>query len=164
MVAASLHTFSACLNDALDVRRDRAFWPRRPIPSGQVAWSRAVVLALMGLLIALASAVGLSEASSLMCLLTAAAILFYNAAGKFVPAVGIVTVGLVHALNMLIPNPRAEFLWPLWLTMTHVTACGAIAYWLEGKRPALKPAQTTWLWAAWAFLHVGDDRVHGVAR
>ncbi len=151
VVAAGLFAYGAAINDGLDSRHDSAFWPRRPIPAGRMTGSWALVVAIMGLLSALAAAVCLGKASSFLCVVAAAAILFYNTAGKFVPAVGIVLVGLIHALNMWIVNPRLGFAWPIWLNMTHVIAAGAIAHRLESKRPRLRAGQVAGLWAGWSF-------------
>ena len=151
IMAAGLFVYGATLNDRLDHRHDSAFWPRRPIPSGGITGSHAFVVSVSCLLVALGAAVCLGRASAFLCLITAAAILFYNVAGKFFPALGIVSMGLIYAINMWIANPNLGFAWPIWLNMTHVMACSAVAYRLESKRPHLRAEQISRLWAGWAF-------------
>jgi len=52
---------------------------------------------------------------------------------------------------MFMPNVEAGFVWPLWLAMTHVVACSAIAYRLDGKRPPLSGVHIWALCGGWVF-------------
>lgn len=151
IASAGLHTYGIALNDVLDARHDRLFSPDRPIPAGRVGATSGIVLALINLFLAIAASTFLGPVSVLLCLATAAAILFYDAAGKFLPAVGIIALGLIRAVNMFIPNPGVGFVFPVWLTMTHVLICAAVAHHIGGKRPRLRPADLGWLCAGWAF-------------
>jgi 4-hydroxybenzoate polyprenyltransferase len=150
-VAAGLAVYGMALNDVVDARRDRTFAPLRPIPSGRVGLPTAVIVAMLGLLTALTASVGFGDAAILLALVAAAGVLFFNAAGKFMPAIGIITLGLIHVVNMVIPNPALGFAWPLWLTMSHVMACAASAHFLEGKRPRLRNADVWLIVAGWGF-------------
>jgi 4-hydroxybenzoate polyprenyltransferase len=139
------------LNDALDARHDRAFAPERPIPAGRVTQRAALALALGCLLAAGLAAVPLGPASMLMTLIAAGAIVFYNFTGRFMPAVGIVTLGVIQGLVMAIPNPGFTFGWPAALAVTHVMGCEAGRYRLAGKRPSLSGRRSTWLLMGWMF-------------
>lgn len=151
VASAGLYVYGRALNDVMDSRHDRAFWPQRPIPAGQLQRGWAITLGVASLLAAVLAAIFLGREPSLVCLATAAAILFFNAAARFFPAVGLVLIGLIHAAGMLLPNPRLGFIWPVWLGMTHVTICSAIVYWLAGKRPRLHAGHLWALGAGWLY-------------
>jgi hypothetical protein len=151
VVAGGLAVFMLALNDVLDARHDRAFAPTRPIPSGKITQRLALALAMAGLLSALGASVAFGPVSVEIALVAASAIVFYNVAGRFVPSVGIVTLGLVLGLMMVIPNPRLAFAWPILLTMTHVIATATLRYFLAGKRPRLTPINGWGICVGWAF-------------
>ena len=151
VIAAGLGLFMIVLNDALDARHDRAFEPDRPIPSGKVTQRAALGLAMFGLLLALGASVALGPLSMFIALATAAAIVFYNVAGRFVPAVGIVTLGLAMAVASLIPNPNLAFAWPVLLVMTYTIAAATLRHVLAAKRPALTPINGWGILIGWAF-------------
>lgn len=150
LVAVGLFAYGASLNDVLDARHDSAFSPGRPIPAGRIRPGQAIVVTVGTLLLAVLAGASFGAWGLRLTLLTAVGILFYNAAGKFIPAVGFVTVGLVHAIHMLIPDVSLTFLLPVWLVMTHTTAIAAGAYLLEGKRP--RPRRSSWAWTTAGWL------------
>ncbi|MCA9285364.1 MAG: hypothetical protein KDA22_09130 [Phycisphaerales bacterium] len=137
VVAVGLFGFGAALNDLLDARHDTAFSPDRPIPAGRIRTGQVAVVTIGSLLVAMVGATALGQTSLLITALTAGGILFYNATAKHIPAVGLVTIGLVHALHMLIPNEHLAFMLPVWLVMTHAVLIAAAVYRLEDKRPRL---------------------------
>ena len=137
VVAIGMCGFAASLNDTVDARHDATFHPSRPIPSGWISIAQAVVLMVCSLLLALLATSFLGTWPVQMGLLTAAAILFYNIVGKHVPAVGLVTVGLIYASHMLIANIELTFTLPVWMVMTHAMICATAVYLLEDKRPRL---------------------------
>jgi 4-hydroxybenzoate polyprenyltransferase len=141
VVAVGLFAYTASLNDILDVRHDSAFSPQRPIPAGRIRASQATVVAIAALIISVLGSAGFSGTGQVwavcLTLLTAAGLLFYNAAGRFIPPVGIVTVGLIHAVHMFIPNHQLTFVLPVWLIMTHAMVIAALVHVLEDKRPML---------------------------
>jgi hypothetical protein len=130
-------SFAASLNDTVDARHDATFHPSRPIPSGWISIAQAVVLMVCSLLLALLATSFLGTWPVQMGLLTAAAILFYNIVGKHIPAVGLVSVGLIYASHMLIANIELTFTLPVWMVMTHAMICATAMYLLEAKRPRL---------------------------
>lgn len=151
VIAVGLGVFMMALNDALDARHDRAFEPDRPIPSGRVTQRAALGLAMAGLLVALGAAVTLGSLSMIVALIAVGAIVFYNFTGRFVPAVGIITLGLVMGTMALIPNPRLSFAWPILLMMTHTIAMATVRHWLAGKRPKLSPINGWGICVGWVF-------------
>lgn len=137
VVALGLFAFGASLNDLLDARHDTAFSPDRPIPAGRIRASQAVVVTVGALLAALLAALAFGDGGLLLAALAAAGILFFNAVGKHIPAVGLITIGLIHAATMAVPDIRIAFTLPIWLVVTHAVAVATGVYILEGKRPTL---------------------------
>lgn len=139
LVAFGLFAFGASLNDLLDVRHDSAFSPDRPIPAGRIRSSQAVVVSVAALLAAMVSATAFGQSGLLLAAVTALGILFYNAAGKYIPAIGLVTIAAVHSTHMFIPNGSLAFTLPVWLVSSHAMAIAAIVHHLEEKRPPISP-------------------------
>ncbi|MCH7848917.1 MAG: UbiA family prenyltransferase [Planctomycetes bacterium] len=158
VVAIGLFAYGASLNDVLDVRHDAAFSPQRPIPAGRIKLGQAVVVTIGALIIAVLGGAALGTWALWITLLTAAGILFYNAAGKYIPAIGLVTIGLVHVTHMLIPNVQLHFTWPVWLVMTHAMAIATAVHVLEEKRPRLTLRGSLGAllgWTFWSALVIG---------
>lgn len=160
LYALGLFAFANALGDTLDARRDRALYPDRPIPSGRLSIETATTLVAISLLIAILGASLLGQPAVFMCLLTAFAIWFYHAAGKFIPSVGLVSLGLIYGAHMMIANPNLIFVWPVLLVMAHALLLGAITHRLGQKRPVLTRSVLITAAAGWAFwtgvlLYVG---------
>lgn len=163
ILAIGLFAYAMALNDILDIRRDRALYPERPIPSGRISLDTAVALIAASLIISTLAALLLGTAAAAMCLLVAASILIYNTSLKYLPSIGLVLLGLIYAAHMLIPNIRLQFVWPVWLAMTHALLIGALTHHLLAKRPALTPpilslAAAGWLFWSLVLLAVGWRR------
>lgn len=155
IIAVGLFAYGASLNDVLDVRHDAAFSPERPIPAGRIRFGQAIVVTVGALIVAMLGAALLNDMGAVgMTALTATGVLFYNAAGKYIPAVGITTVGLIHASHMLIPNYQLGFTLPVWLVMTHAMVIAAIVHHLEEKRPRLRTRGILAVAIAWAVWSV----------
>lgn len=137
IIATGLFTFGASLNDLLDARYDKAFSPDRPLPSGRIKPATVGMLIAGALIAALLGAIPFGTGALVLTLIVAAGVLFYNATGKHVPAVGVVLIGVMTALHMLIPNYELTFTLPVWLTMTHAMAITLAIYLLVRKRPYL---------------------------
>jgi hypothetical protein len=170
LVALGLFAFGAALNDILDVRRDRALRPDRPLPAGRISLEAAVALVVLTLLAAVLGATAFGTPAVLLTLVLLAAIFIFNVAARFIPALGLVILGLVYSGHMLIPNINLRFLWPVWLVMTHALAVGAAAHIMANKVPRLSPramvaAGMGWLfWSAVIFWLQWrrDDRPEGL--
>lgn len=164
VIAVGLFAYGASLNDVMDVRHDATFTPDRPIPAGRIGHAQAMVVTVGSLIIAVLAAAWIGTWSVCITLLVAAGLLFYNATGKYIPAVGVVTMGLVHAGHMFIPAEDLSFTWPVWMVMTHATAVAAIVHVLEDKRPRFDRrgvvlAVTGWLF--WSLVLLWMARAGG---
>lgn len=137
ILGIGLSTYGGALNDVFDANRDTTFAPNRPIPSGRISAQTAAIIGFASLLSALLVAAVLDQTVLLVTLFCAAAILFYNAAAKYVPGVGLFTLGVVYASEMLILNLGLRFVWPIMLVVGHAMIVQASAYRLEQKRPRL---------------------------
>lgn len=142
-MSLGLYGFGMVSNDIVDLRRDRYLAPHRPLPSGRIGLLAAHLLAgillLVGLGCGLTFAVMQRGTISAMFFLawTVLLIVFYNIAGKFVGAVGIVTLGLIRFFHASVAQPHLGVVWHPLLLMDHVILVTALCYVLEGKRPRL---------------------------
>jgi hypothetical protein len=158
VVAIGLFAYGAALNDVLDVRHDSAFSPERPIPAGRIRIGQAIVVTIGSLIVAVLASNVFGDWALSITLLTAAGILFYNAAGKYIPPVGVVTIGLIHAAHMFIPNHELSFTLPVWLVMTHAMAIAVVVHYLEDKRPRFSRrglAAVVAGWVCWSVVILG---------
>ncbi len=165
-VSAGLFAFAASLNDLLDLRHDSAFSPERPIPAGRIRSSQAAIIAVGSLLVAVASAVPFGSGGLLLTVLTAGAILFYDAAGKHVPTVGVLLAGLIHSAHMMIANVELAFTIPVWLIFTHRVVVASLVHTYEQKRPILNRKGFFVIgigWLAWSALILGMGAGRGSA-
>jgi len=153
VISFGLYGFGMSLNDLLDARHDRIFAPRRPIPSGRIRPRTAIIVSLFLLMLSLFAAallgmlsINLSNLQRLadlipwpfvFALATAILILFYDAAGKYLGGLGILTLGAIRGLHCLVGNPRTPLLFLSLFLLTHVFFVSLLAYRLENKRPRL---------------------------
>jgi 4-hydroxybenzoate polyprenyltransferase len=145
LLSIGLYGFGMSLNDIIDRRRDRQMSPSRPIPSGRIGLATAhVVCAILALLALVCGEIystgvwGL-RISLVLVVFTMALITFYDFAGKYLVAPGLITLGLIRFFHETIAAPSLPVLWhPLFL-LNHVTILSAVAYQWEQKRPVLKP-------------------------
>lgn len=161
--AIGLFTFATALNDTLDVRRDRAINPDKPLASGRLSLETAVGVVAGSLLLAVLGSTVLGLPAVLMCLFSTFTILVHNTAARFVPQIGLVTLGLVYGAHMMTANAYLVFVWPVLLVMAHALLLGAVTHRLEGKRPrltrpVLAAAALGWLFWSGVLLYVGAMR------
>ena len=158
-VSVGLYGFGMSLNDIIDRRRDAQISPHRPLPSGRLGLGAAHLVC--GALIALAAGAGayyslLAEnrwMSLVLVVWTGMLIAFYDLAGKYLVALGLLTLGLIRLFHALVPDPHVPLLWhPLWL-LNHVTILSTVAYGWEEKRPTL--TRRHW-WAVLGGLAAAD--------
>ncbi len=151
VVSTGLYGFGMCLNDLMDIRRDRIFAPRRPLPSGRIQPRTAIVICIMLLMLSFVAAATMGAIdlyfenervfipwSVIFAVATAVLIVFYDAASKYLGGLGLVTLGAIRALHCLIANPKTPLLFLSMFLLTHVIIVSFIAYRMEGKRPRLK--------------------------
>ncbi len=153
-VALGFYAFAMVANDMMDYRRDRSLHPDRPLPAGRISLEAALGLTASTMLLAMFGAALLGSESVLLAILTAAAILLFNASAKFLPSIGLVLLGLIYAAHMLIANPELLFLWPVWLAMTHALAVGAFTHHLAGRRPTLQRRSMLLATVGWLFWSI----------
>lgn len=138
LIPAGLGIFGIGFNDLLDLKHDRTFRPASPLAAGRVSITTAAMLAVAFLLVALGAASFLGSLSTFLCIMTAGAILFFNICGKFLPATGLISMGLIRVMTMFICVPRMGFAWPACMTMAHIIICMALAYAVQGRRPRMR--------------------------
>ena len=151
LMALGLYAFGACLNDLLDLKRDRAARPDRPLASGRLSPETAMTLTLCTLLASVAGAACFGTAAVLMQLLVACAVLAFNVAGRFVPGIGLPLLGLIYGGHMLVPNVYLHFVWPVWMIMTHALVVGAVAHIMGRRVPRLSVRAGVAAVIGWAF-------------
>lgn len=149
--ALGLFAYAAALNDVLDFRRDRTFHPERPLPSGRLTVGAAVTLVVSTFFGAVLGAAVLGTSSVVLTVFLAGAILFFNGAGRFVPAVGLVVLGLIYAGQMVVPNLHLRFVWPVWLVMTHSLIVAGVSHVLGRKVPVISRRAMTVAAIGWLF-------------
>ena len=147
-VSAGLYGFGMCLNDIIDRRRDAQIAAGRPLPSGRVGLGTAHLICAALVLLALAGGAFYSNArgtpmSLVLVVFTAILISFYDLAGKYLVAPGLLTLGLIRFFHALVPAPYVPLLWHPLLLLSHVVILSAVAYHWEEKRPPLTRAH--WL-------------------
>ena len=144
-MSIGLYGFGMSLNDIIDRRRDRQIAAHRPLPSGRVGVVTAHVICALLLLMSLVGAGIYSKISGdwrsfLFVIIAQGLIWFYDAAGKYLVALGLLTLGLIRLFHALVPAPQIPVLWHPLLLFNHVVILSAIAYRWEQKRPPLGKA------------------------
>jgi hypothetical protein len=142
LISIGLYGFGMSLNDIIDRRRDRQLAAHRPLPSGRIDITTAhAICAALGLL-ALAAGAGYWRwtgqwMSFVLVVWAGLLIAFYDFAGKYLVAPGLLTLGLIRFFHAVIPAPSLPLLWHPLLLLNHVTLLSVVAYAWEQKRPAL---------------------------
>jgi 4-hydroxybenzoate polyprenyltransferase len=147
-VSIGLYGFGMSLNDIIDRRRDRLLAADRPLPSGRIGIGAAhVVCTGLGLLALvggwyvahyhMGGPVNFGPTSFMLLIWTASLIAFYDFAGKYLVAPGLLSLGLIRFFHAAIPAPLLPLLWHPLLLLNHVTILSAVCYRWEHKRPSL---------------------------
>jgi 4-hydroxybenzoate polyprenyltransferase len=144
VTSIGLYGFGMSLNDIIDRRRDTRVSPNRPLPSGRIGIATAhivcALLVLMGIVGGeIYSTIAASPLSLMLVVFTAALITFYDFAGKYLVAPGLLSLGLIRFFHATVAAPSLPVLWHPLLLLNHVTIVSTIAYHWEQKRPALRP-------------------------
>jgi hypothetical protein len=152
LMSVGLYGFGMALNDIIDRRRDALIAGHRPLPSGRIGVGTAHVIA--GALAAMALVggalySGLSPAAGWRSFILVAwvgtLISFYDVAGKYLVAPGLLSLGLIRFFHAAAPGPGLPVVWHALVLLNHVTILSAVAYQWEEKRPALTRGH-------WAFV------------
>jgi len=143
-VSIGLYGFGMSLNDIIDRRRDSRIAAHRPLPSGRIRLSTAhAICACLALLAAWGGAAyghwsgDLGAISFGLVIITGLLIVFYDFAGKYLVALGLISLGLIRFLQAAIAAPMLPVIWHPLLLLDHVTILSAVAYHWEQKRPPL---------------------------
>lgn len=159
LMSIGLYGFGMSLNDIIDRRRDSQIASHRPLPSGRIGLLSAhVICALLGLLallagISISQLPGTGVLSLILLLWTIALVSFYDFAGKYLAAPGLLTLGLIRFFHATIAAPQLPLLWHPLLLLNHVTVISTVAYVWEQKRPPLTRGH---LWAVLGGLGLVD--------
>ncbi len=143
-VSVGLYGFGMSLNDIIDRRRDSRIAAHRPLPSGRIrlvtAHAICVCLALLAGWGGAAYAHWTPKTSSLsfaLLMVTGLLIVFYDFAGKYLVALGLLSLGMIRFLQASIAAPLLPVIWHPLVLLNHVTILSAVAYHWEQKRPPL---------------------------
>ncbi|HZZ43936.1 MAG TPA: UbiA family prenyltransferase [Tepidisphaeraceae bacterium] len=152
LLSVGLYGFGMSLNDIIDRRRDALTAAHRPLPSGRIGVNTAHIIAAALALLAIGSAEFYSQLSPalgqrpvIIVCFAIVLITFYDFAGKYLVAPGLLTLGLIRFFHAAIPAPHLPVLWQPLLLLNHVTLLSTVAYRWEQKRPPLTRAH-------WAFV------------
>lgn len=146
IISAGLYGFGMSFNDIIDRRRDSTVAAHRPLPSGRIGVVTAHVIC--GLLLVSALLAGgyfpyrgflNGIPTLLLVILTASLITFYDLAGKYLVAPGLLALGLIRFFHALIPAPAIPVVWHPLLLFNHIVILSTVCYVWEEKRPALSP-------------------------
>ncbi|MCC6676466.1 MAG: hypothetical protein IT436_04920 [Phycisphaerales bacterium] len=150
--AVGLLALGMCLNDLLDRRRDRVLRPDRPIASGLVSPEAAANLAAATLALAVFGSTVFGTRGVVWTLAIAAGIVFFNAAAKFIPALGFLLFGAITTAHMFLPNPDLRFTWPQWLVLTQTIVVAAIVHVVGRRTPRVSGRAWGVVLAGWAVM------------
>jgi len=158
VASVGLYTFGMALNDLIDRRRDSQIAPNRPLPSGRISVRTAhgLCVALGAISVAAGTWMAVLQpgqwVSVLVLIGTLSLICFYDFAGKYLVAAGLLTLGMIRFFHATIAAPSLAFPWHAILLLLHVTILSATCYQLEGKRPRLTIRH--WLTVAFGLIAV----------
>jgi 4-hydroxybenzoate polyprenyltransferase len=165
IVSIGLYGYGMSLNDIIDRRRDTQIASDRPLPSGRIGVLAAHVVCVLLVLAAIVAGAYLARFRSpgplgfMLLIWTAALITFYDFAGKYLVAPGLLTLGLIRFFHATIPAPQLPLLWHPLLLLNHVAILSTICYALEQKRPRL--TRLHW-WAVLGGLVIVDAMCIGL--
>ena len=143
-ISIGLYGFGMSLNDIIDRRRDSRIAAHRPLPSGRIRLVTAhAICACLALLAGWGGAAyehwtG-SPISFALVVITGIFITFYDFAGKYLVALGLISLGMIRFLQAWIAAPLLPVIWHPLLLLNHVTILSTVAYHWEQKRPPLTP-------------------------
>lgn len=143
VVSVGLYTFGMALNDLIDRRRDSQIAPGRPLPSGRMSVTTAHAICAMLALVALAGGAWMAVLqpgqwlSLIIVVWTLVLIVFYDVAGKYLVAPGLIALGLIRFFHATVAAPSLPIPWQPIVLLVHVTILSTVCYRLEDKRPRL---------------------------
>ena len=142
VIGSGLFGFAAGMNDLLDARRDQTFQRNRPLSTGRLTTAQATLLTFTALLASMIGASMFGETSMAVAIFTAFGIAMWNTMGRFVPAVGLLMLGLAQAGSFFIPWIGQSFTLPASLILVQTIATGSLLHKVLEKRPRLDRSAT----------------------
>lgn len=149
LAGGGLYAFGAGLNDLLDAHRDRVLRPTRPIAGGALPPEAGVSIVAASLLLSVLGATVFGTGAVLATLFLSAAILVFNALGKFIPAIGMLLLSVIYAGHAIVPNLSVTFLVPAWWVMTHAMVIAGLSHTLGRKSPVISKRAGAFAFAGW---------------
>ena len=134
LVAGGLALHGMALNDLLDTRRDETRSPSH-VRSWRGGPAHGALLATSALVLAMLGAGLLGGQAVLVVVALAAGLLFYNAVARFIPAIGVLVLGLLVAGVAVLPGWPPPAPWLPWSLFTIAVAIGLMVHLSAGKRP-----------------------------
>ncbi|WP_089780248.1 UbiA-like protein EboC [Chitinophaga sp. YR573] len=128
LATMGLYGGGVVLNDVMDAKLDKIERPERPIPSGLISGTQAIVLGSYLLLVGILAAFTVGRLTGFLALGITASALFYNKWGKH-QSWGPVNMGLCRGLNLLMG--------------ISIVVPALISYWWMGLIPVLYIAAVT---------------------
>ena len=145
-VSIGLYGFGMSLNDIIDRRRDLGLAAHRPLPSGRIRPTTAHAVCICLLLLAAWGAAAYARwvpttgsMSFVLVAVTIGCILFYDIAGKYLVALGLLSLGGIRFLQASVAAPLMPMVWHPLLLLNHVVILSTVCYHWEEKRPLLTP-------------------------
>ncbi|RAJ10758.1 4-hydroxybenzoate polyprenyltransferase [Chitinophaga skermanii] len=132
LAAFGLYGGGVVFNDVFDADLDSVERPERPIPSGIVSKTQAIILGVYLLTIGVLAAFTISQLTGAIAIGIAAAALIYNKWGKHHSVLGPLNMGLCRGLNLLmgisIVNDAVETMgWLAFLPILYISAITLIS-------------------------------------
>jgi hypothetical protein len=121
----------------------------RPLATGSLSAEAAAALIAGTLIAAVMGSTVFGISGVLLTVALAGGALVYNAAARFVPAIGLPLIAGLYAGHLLVPSPQIAFLWPVWLVFTHVLVVRLAAHALGRRMPRLSARGGVLLLIAW---------------
>lgn len=137
LVGFGLYGFGATLNDILDQRRDRLLGADRPIARGRVGMEAAVWIVVLTCGMAVLGSTRFGSTAVVLVLGLQLAVLGYHAAARFVPGLGLVILGAIHAAHMVLANAGGAYAWPVIVIVVHAVGVSAAAHLIGRRTPRL---------------------------
>lgn len=132
IATVGLYGGGVVFNDVFDAALDRIERPERPIPSGIISRTEAIVLGVYLLLLGVLAAFTVGELAGFIAVSIAIAALVYNKWGKHNKLLGPVNMGLCRGLNLLlgmsiIPQSLEKYGWLAFLPVLYIAAITMIS-------------------------------------
>jgi 4-hydroxybenzoate polyprenyltransferase len=144
LTSIGLYGFGMSLNDIIDRRRDSSIAAHRPLPSGRLGLMTAHAICVCLALLAVWAGAAYAHwthpigwMSFLLVIATASFITFYDFAGKYLVALGLLSLGMIRFLQSAVAAPWLPVIWHPLLLLNHVVILSTVCYHWEEKRPPL---------------------------